>query len=323
MPKHDHDHSHAKSAAPAKGGGGHSHAHSHAHASPNGGRAFVIGIVLNLGFVVVEAVFGFLSHSMALLADAGHNLSDVLGLALAWAAMLLARKKPTSRRTYGMRGTTILASLANALVLLFVTGGVAWESVRRFATPEPIAGKTVIIVALVGVVVNGASAALFLRDKESDLNVKSAFTHLAADAALALGVAISGGVMLATGWLWLDPAVSIVLSIVILAGTWSLLKSSFHLLLQGVPDNIDIDGVRAYLCSLPGVSHVHDLHVWAMSTTEIALTAHVVVPYDRCSPQFLTKVATHLHDEFKIEHTTIQLEPPEQDPCALAPEHKV
>ncbi len=280
-------------------------------------------MALNLAFVLVEAVFGVLSHSMALLADAGHNLSDVLGLALAWAAMLLAKKKPSSRKTYGMRGTTILASLGNALVLLFVTGGVAWESVRRFGSPEPIAGKTVIGVALAGVVVNALAAMLFLRGKDSDLNVKSAFMHLASDAVLALGVAVSGAVMLATGWLWLDPAVSIVLSVVILAGTWSLFKRSFHLALQGVPDHIDIEGVRSYLGSLPGVSHVHDLHVWAMSTTEVALTAHLVVPYERCAPQFMVEVAKHLHDAFAIEHTTIQLEPPEADPCALAPEDRI
>ena len=301
----------------------HEHAHDHDHTKPGTSRAFLIGISLNLAFVMVEAIFGLVSHSMALLADAGHNLSDVLGLALAWAAMFLARKKPSARRTYGMRGTTILASLGNALVLLFVTGGVAWESVRRLASPEPVHGKTIIVVALVGVVINAASAALFLRDKDSDLNVKSAFMHLASDAALAFGVAVCGVIMLATSWWWLDPAASIVLSFVILAGTWSLFKSSFHLALQGVPEHVDIDGVREYLTRLPGVCELHDLHVWAMSTTEVALTAHLVVPYERCEPSFMRDVAKHLHDTFKIEHATIQLEPPEQDPCALAPEDKV
>jgi cobalt-zinc-cadmium efflux system protein len=299
------------------------HTHGHGHAAPTGGRAFLIGIVLNLSFVFVEAGFGIASHSMALVADAGHNLSDVLGLALAGAAMLVARRRPTKRRTYGMRGTTILASLVNALVLLFVTGGVAWESVLRFASPQPIASKTVIVVALVGVVINGSSALLFLRDKKRDLNARSAYLHLAADAALSFGVAVSGVIMLATGWLWLDPAVSIVLAIIILIGTWSLFKSSFHLAMQGVPEHIDIEGVRAYLAGLPGVSHVHDLHVWAMSTTEVALTAHIVVPYDRCAPRFLNDVAAHLHDAFKIEHATLQIEAPDDDPCALASDHKV
>ncbi len=301
-------------------GPGHTHGHAHAHAKPNTGRAFLIGITLNLAFVVVETVFGLLSHSMALVADAGHNLSDVLGLALSWGALFLARAKPSARRTYGMRGTTILASLGNALVLLFVTGGVAWESVRRISSPEPVAGKTIIVVALVGVVINACSAALFLRDKDSDLNVKSAFMHLASDAVLAFGVAISGAVMIFTSWWWLDPVVSIVLSIVILVGTWSLFKSAVHLALQGVPENIDIDGVRSYLTGLPDVSEVHDLHIWAMSTTEVALTVHLVVPYECCAPTFMKDVAKHLHDTFSIEHATIQLEPPEQAPCALAPE---
>lgn len=314
---HEHGNAKTKSDKPHAGG------HAHDHAKPGTGRAFLVGISLNLAFVVVEATFGIISHSMALLADAGHNLSDVLGLALAWAAMFLARKKPSRRRTYGMRGSTILASLANALVLLFVTGGVAWESVRRFASPEPVAGKTIIVVALVGVVINAGSAVLFLRDKDSDLNVKSAFMHLASDAVLAFGVAVSGVVMLATSWWWLDPVVSIVLSLVILAGTWSLFKSSFHLALQGVPDHIDIDGVRTYLSKLPGICEVHDLHVWAMSTTEAALTVHLVVPYEHCGATFMKDVAKHLHDDFSIEHATIQVEPPEQAHCALASEEKV
>ncbi len=302
---HDHEH-------------GHNHGSHGSHARPSAGRAFAIGIALNMAFVVVEATFGVLSHSMALVADAGHNLSDVLGLALSWAAMLLARTKPTARRTYGMRATTILASLGNALVLLFVTGGVAWESVRRFSSPEPLQGKTIIVVALVGVVVNASSAVLLMRNKDSDLNVRSAFLHLAADAAVSFGVAISGAVMLVTSWWWLDPVVSAVLSVVILIGTWSVLKSSFHLALQGVPAHVDVEAVRSYLAALPSVCEVHDLHIWAMSTTEVALTAHLVVPYEHCEPTFMRDVAKHLHDVFAIEHATIQLEPPEQAPCALA-----
>ena len=316
MAEHAHAHEHHH---------GHSHAgQGHSHGTPRTGRAFVIGMSLNLAFVVVEIAFGFMSHSMALVADAGHNLSDVLGLALSYAALLLAKQPPSARRTYGLRGSTILASLGNALVLLFVTGGVAWESVRRFTSPEPVAGKTMIVVALVGVAINTGSALLFLKGKDDDLNVKSAFMHLASDAALAFGVAVAGVVMLFTGWWWLDPVVSILLSIVILAGTWSLFKSSFHLALQGVPEHIDIDAVRAYLAALPGVCGVHDLHIWAMSTTEVALTAHVIVPYSECKPTFMRDVASHLHDAFKIEHATIQLEPPEAgSPCALEPEDAV
>lgn len=279
---------------------------------------------MNLGFVIVEAIFGVISHSMALLADAGHNLSDVLGLGLSWGAMVLARRAPSPRRTYGLRGTTILASLANALVLLFVTGGIAWESARRLASgPERVAEKTLIVVALAGVLVNGASAALFLRDRKTDVNVRSAFLHLVSDAALAFGVAMAGVVMLVTGWWWLDPVVSIALSFVILAATWSLLRSSLHLALQGVPEHVELADVRAYLASLPRVTEVHDLHVWSMSTTEVALTAHLVMPTDACSPTLLRDVAAHLHDAFAIEHTTIQLCPPDAPECVLASAERV
>ena len=290
----------------------HSHdgrGHGHTHGKPSGSRAFVIGIALNSGFVVVEAVFGVLSHSMALLADAGHNLSDVLGLVLSWGALTLARRAPSAKRTYGLRGTTILAAVANAVVLLFVTGGVAWESARRVLSPEPVAGKTVILVAIVGVVVNGSSALLFMRDRKNDLNVRSAFMHLASDAALSFGVAIAGGVMLATSWWWLDPVVSLALSAVILVGTWSLLKSSLHMAVQGVPDNVDVAAVRGYLDAVPGVIDVHDLHVWSMSTTEVAMTAHLVAPWEKCSPRMLADVAKDMEHKFKIGHCTIQLEP--------------
>ena len=305
--------------AHAHGGAG----HAHAHAKPSSGRAFVIGIALNLGFVVLEAVYGVLSHSMALLADAGHNLSDVLGLGLAWGAMILARRAPSPKRTYGLRGSTILASVANSVVLLFVAGGVAWESARRLVSPEPVASTTVIYVALAGVAVNGASALLFLKDRKNDLNVRSAFLHLASDAALSLGVAIAGAIMLATSWWWVDPIVSIALSLFILAATWSLLKSSLHLAVQGVPEHVDVTAVRAYLGSVPGVIEVHDLHVWSMSTTDVALTAHLVMPNDACTPTLLGEVAARLHDDFAIEHSTIQVCPPEAPECVLAPENRV
>jgi cobalt-zinc-cadmium efflux system protein len=304
----------------------HDHSHggaAHAHARPSGDRAFVIGITLNMGFVAVEAVFGVLSHSMALLADAGHNLSDVLGLGLAWGAMVLARRAPSTQRTYGLRGTTILASVANSVVLLFVAGGIAWESARRLITPEPVVSRTVICVALAGVVVNGASALLFMKGRKDDLNVRSAFLHLASDAALSLGVAIAGAIMLFTSWWWLDPIVSIALALIILGATWSLLKSSLHLAVQGVPEHVDMIAVRAYLASVPGVIEVHDLHVWSMSTTDVALTAHLVMPNDACTPTLLGDVAARLHDEFAIEHTTIQVCPPEAPECVLAPDERV
>lgn len=306
---------------------GHSHApHGHAghtHAVPSSSRAFAIGVVLNLGFVMVEAVFGVLSHSMALLADAGHNLSDVLGLALAWLAMSLAKRAPSRTQTYGLRGTTILASVANAVILLFVTGGVAWESARRLMHPEPVRGVAIVVVALAGVVVNGSSALLFLRDRKKDLNVRSAFMHLASDAALALGVAIAGAVMLATSWWWLDPITSIGLSLVILVATWSLLKRSLHLAVQGVPEHVDPGAVLAYLTSIPGVVEVHDLHVWSMSTTEVALTAHLVMPANACTPTLLGTISGHLHDALGIEHSTIQICPPEAPECMLAPADRV
>jgi len=281
----------------------------------------MIGIGLNLGFVVVEAVFGVLAHSMALVADAAHNLGDVFGLALAWGAALLAKKRPTKRRTYGLRRSTIVAALANALILLFVTGGIAWESVRRLFAPEPVAGKTVIVVALVGVVINTVSAALFMSGRKHDLNIRSAFMHLAADAGLALGVAVAGGVVLFTGWRWLDPLVSIALSLVILVSTWSLLKDSMNLVLDAVPEGIEPDEVKTYLAQLPGVLEVHDLHIWAMSTTEHALTAHLVMPGDACHATFVSDVVSTLHDRFGLGHSTLQVEPPNApQPCRLAPE---
>ncbi len=298
----------------------HSHGgHAHAHAPNEFRRAFAIGVGLNLSFVAVETVYGILAHSMALVADAGHNLGDVLGLTLSWGAVVLARRKPTGRRTYGFRGTTILASLVNAVTLLFVTGGVAWESVKRLSAPESVAEKTVIVVALLGVVVNGVSALLFMSGGKRDLNVRSAFLHLASDAAISFGVALAGLCILATGWNWLDPVVSIVLSFVILVSTWSLLRRSMDLVLGAVPEGIDPDAVKEYLVKLKGVVEVHDLHIWAMSTTETALTAHLVIPGESCHPAFLGDVAKTLHDRFDIEHSTLQLEPPgAPGPCRMA-----
>jgi cobalt-zinc-cadmium efflux system protein len=297
------------------------HDHSHPHGSTKYDRAFLVGVGLNLGFVVVEVVFGLLAHSMALVADAGHNLSDVLGLALAWGATWLARRKPSKLRTYGFRKTTILAALANAVLLLLATGGVVWESVQRLSHPGAVEGKTVIVVAGVGVAVNGISALAFRKGGKHDLNLRGAFLHLAADAAVSFGVVITGIILIYTGWNLLDPIVSLVLSVIIVGSSWSLLRKSINLALDAVPEGIDVDAVRAYLEGLSDIVEVHDLHIWAMSTTENALTAHFVMTTGSCEPRFLGDVCKVLHDRFGIEHSTLQVEAPEApDPCRLAPE---
>ncbi len=300
------------------------HDHDHHVDARSVGRAFLIGIALNLAFVIVEVVFGAIAHSMALIADAGHNLGDVLGLGLSWGATALATLKPSTRRTFGYRRSTIVASVANALILLFVTGGLTWESFRRLLAPQPAQGLTMIVVALIGAGVNAASALLFMRDRAHDLNLRSAFLHLASDAALALGVAVAGGIIMGTGWLWLDSAVSIVLALTILAGTWSLMRKSMNLMLDAVPENIAPEEVKAFLCSLPRVIEVHDLHIWAMSTTETALTAHLVMPGNSCEPTFLAGVCHELHERFDIDHATLQIDPHEAPaPCTLAPDEVV
>ena len=286
-------------------------------------RAFAVGITLNLSFVVVEAIYGLLAHSMALVADAGHNLGDVLGLTLSWGAAVLARRKPTPSRTYGLRGTTMIASLANSLVLLFVTGGIAWESMGRLMAPEPVSEKTVIVVALIGVAVNGGSALLFMAGSKGDLNIRSAFLHLASDAAIAVGVAVAGACILFTGWHWLDPLVSIVLSLVILVSTWSLLRRSVDLVLAAVPEGIDALAVKAFLAGLPGVQEVHDLHIWAMSTTETALTAHLVIAEGTATSKLLADAGKRLRAEFTIGHSTLQVEAPGHGPCEQAPDSRV
>jgi len=307
----------------------HSHHHhdDHHHGHAHGGgsvRAFSIGVVLNFALVVVEVVFGLLAHSMALLADAGHNLGDVLGLVLASGAAILAQRKPTKRRTYGYRRLTVFAALANAVLLLVATGGVMWESIRRLATPQSIDVGTVVLVALLGAVVNGASAALFFKGRGSDLNVRAAFVHLVGDAAISLGVVGASLLIRATGWLWADPATAIIVSLLILASTGSLLRRSMDLVLDAVPERIDIDAVRAFLEQRPQVRQVHDLHVWAMSTTETALTAHLVMPASAMQPTFLSGTCKELHDRFGIEHATLQVDPDDApDPCVLAPEERV
>ena len=302
----------------------HGHHHGHGHGPINNSRAFALGIGLNLAFVLVEVVYGVVAHSVALLADAGHNFGDVLGLGLSWGATALASLKPSKRRTFGFRRTTIVASVANALILLFVTGGLTWESIRRLFAPEPTQGRTMIVVAILGAVVNASSALLFMSQGKRDLNLRSAFLHLASDAVLALGVAVAGGVILLTGWLWVDPTVSIVLAITILTGTWSLMKQSLDLMLDAVPEGIDPEEVRAFLGGLPGVVEVHDLHIWALSTTETALTAHVVMPGSSQRPAFLSEVCSELRAKFDIDHSTLQIDPEDAPaPCALAPDEVV
>jgi len=301
----------------------HQHSH-HTHEPANYTRAFALGVALNVGFLVLEAVFGLLSGSFALVADAGHNLSDVLALLLAWAAAALCRRGPTLQRTYGWRRSSILAALANALILLVVTGGVAWEAVRRFSDPPPVDGGPMIVVAAIGVVVNGAAALLFFRGREHDLNIRGAFLHLATDAIVSLGVVITGFLILMTHLWWLDPVVSLVISAVILWGTWGLLKDALNLALDAVPEGIDMAEVRSCLLELPTVVEVHDLHVWAMSTTQTALTAHLVVREVTDQNRLLAEAAEELHEHFDIEHATLQLE--DGDPvyfCALAPTHVV
>lgn len=320
---HDHS-SHAHNHSQARGHG-HAHGHhGHAHAPIATGHRFAAGVALNLGFVAVEAAWGFLANSLALLADAGHNLSDVLGLLLAWAATVLARRRPSQRRTYGLRKSTVMASLANAVLLLVVSGAIAWEAVRRFGAPEPVATTEVIVVAAIGVVINGVTALLFLHGRHNDLNIRGAFLHMAADAGLSLGVVISALAMIATGWLWLDPATSLVIVVIIAASTWGLLRDSLDLALDAVPANIDLPAVSHYLRELPGVAAVHDLHIWAMSTTETALTAHLVRPGCGTDDGWLADIAEALRNRFTINHVTLQIENGDGlKACRLEPEDVV
>ncbi|OIJ42694.1 cation diffusion facilitator family transporter [Massilia timonae] len=300
---HDHDHGHDH---------GHSHGFGHHHhhmPSPDGhGRAFALAIGLNLAFVIVEFTYGFIAHSTALMADAGHNLSDVLGLMLAWGAALLAKSAPKGRYTYGLRGSSILAALGNGLLLMVACGAIAWEAVQRIAEPAPVAGATVSIVAAIGVVINGFSAWLFLAGSKGDLNIRGAYLHMAADAALSLGVVISGLAIMYSGWTWIDPIVSLGIVVVIVIGTWSLLRESVQLSMAAVPPNVDAGKVQAFLAGQPGVTEVHDLHIWAMSTTETALTAHLVIPGGYPGDAALDAIEHTLRKDYAIHHCTLQVE---------------
>lgn len=282
--------------------------HHHEHEVKSYDRAFAVGIILNVVFVAVEAGYGFTAGSLALLADAGHNLSDVLSLLLAWGASLLARKPETRRRTYGFRKITIMASFISAVMLLFALGGISWEAVKRFSEPKPVDGLVVVGVAAIGVVINTLTALLFLSGKKHDLNIKGAFLHMAADAAVSLGVVVAGLIIMETGWALVDPVLSIAIVIIIFIGTFGLLRDSFNLSIDAVPKHIDIETIRNYLSNLDPVCHFHDLHVWALSTTETALSVHIVVTPDLSQNEFLEKIQKYLHDNCGIEHATIQVE---------------
>jgi len=319
---HDHGHGHDH--------GAHHHGHDHDHGHPRSpaagqGRAFAIGMALNLAFVAVEAGFGVMANSMALLADAGHNLSDVLALALAWGATLLSQREPSHRFTYGLGSTSILAALINAMSLMLVVGAIAWQAVLRLEHPSPVSEATVIWVAAAGIVINGATALLFLGGHQAhDLNARGAFLHMVGDALVSLGVVVAGIVIAYTGWLWLDPAVSLAIAVVIVAGTWGLLRDSLRLSLHAVPEHIDAAAIRDYLAAQEGVAEVHDLHIWGISTTEAALTGHLVMPRGHPGDEFLGRICGELRGRFGIGHATLQIET--GDPryaCPLAPEHVV
>jgi cobalt-zinc-cadmium efflux system protein len=313
--RHDHDHDHHDHAH----GHGHHHGHHHHHAPADMGRAFAIGVGLNAAFVAAEVVAGLWSSSLALLADAGHNLSDVLALLLAWGASALAKRAPTPRRTYGLRKATILASLANAMMLLVAVGVIVSESVRRLMHPGEIATTVVMLTAGLGVVINTTTALLFFRGRGHDLNVRGAYLHMASDAAVSLAVVIGAGVIAMTGLLWIDPALSLLISAVIVVGTWSLLRDSFDLALDAAPRGIDVGKVQEWLEARPGVVEVHDLHIWAMSTTETALTAHLLRPANGDCDAFLHETCEGLAARFNIGHATLQVETDGGVGCRLAP----
>jgi len=319
MAEHPHQHDHADVHA-------HNHAHGHAHAPSDFGFTFAVVTALNVALVALQIVFGIVANSVALIADAGHNFGDVLGLLLAWGAHVMARAAPTSRYTYGFRSASILAAIANAVILLVATGAIAWEAIKRFSEPDEVAGTTVMIVAGIGIVINGVSAWLLMAGQAGDLNIRGAFLHLVGDAMVSVGVVAAGGLILLTDWHWIDPAASLAISAVIVWATWGLLRRSVDLSLAAVPHGINPDAVRAYLEGLPGVASIHDLHIWAMSTTETALTVHLVMPKgmptSAAGDEFLRQVSQQLHAKFAIDHPTFQVET-DGDGCKLAPDHVI
>lgn len=301
------------------GAGHHHHHHDHAPAAGGQGTAFAVAVSLNLAFVLIEAGAGLYSGSLALLADAGHNLGDVLSLLLAWGASVLAARPPSARFTYGLKSSSIIAAMANAALLWVALGAILIETIRRFADPAPVQGLTMTLVAAAGIAVNGLSAVLFAKGSKHDLNLRAAFQHLLADAAVSGGVVLAGLAIMATGLQWIDPVTSLIITVVIGLGSWGLLRDSVKLGLLGVPDGIDEAKVRAFLAGQPGVSAVHDLHIWPMSTTETALTAHLVIPSGHPGDAFLHELTHELDHDFGIGHATIQVETA-QDDCALHPD---
>lgn len=300
----------------------HAHSHGHEHGTSAGGPVFAIAVALNVAFVVVEVVYGLMANSLALLSDAGHNLSDVFALLIAWGAMHLGKAQPTTRHTYGYRRSSILAALVNAFTLLIVVGGITWEAAGRLAHPEEVAGTTIIWVAAAGIVINAICAWLFMSGREHDVNIRGVFLHMAGDAAVSVGVVGVGVAILMTGWTWLDPAISILIGAVIVWGTWGVLRESVNLAMDAVPEHIDPHAVEAYIGALPGVQAVHDLHIWAMSTTEAALTVHLVMPRPPADDEFLSGICAELKRRFEIGHATIQIEQG-STACAQAPENVV
>jgi cobalt-zinc-cadmium efflux system protein len=315
---HAHDHAHDRNHRHVGGLG-----RMHVHAPAGAGAAFAIGIALNLGFVVAEAAFGILSNSVALFADAGHNLGDVLGLGVAWLAGAPARRAPSPRFTYGLRGSSILAALFNAVFLLVTVGAISLEAARRLGAPEPVAEKTVMIVAAIGIVVNGVTAWLFASGGERDINLRGAFLHMASDALVSVGVVVAGLMILLTGWFRLDPIVSLAINAVIIWGTWGLLRESVSMSMAAVPSSVDPASVREFLSTRPGVASIHDVHVWPMGTTEIALSCHLVMPAGHPGDAFLHDLAAELARRFKIDHPTVQIETDPESACALAPDNVV
>lgn len=295
----------------------------HAHAPARFGKAFAIGIALNSLYVVLEAGFGVFSGSLALLADAGHNLSDVLGLAIAWIAAWLAGKPPSGRKTYGYKRAPILASLANAVILLAAVGAIVWEAIRRLLDPQPVASETILWIAVIGLLVNTSTALLFMSGRKEDLNIKGAFVHMAADAGVTVGVIVAALLIIWTGWQWLDPAISLLIALVILIGTWSLLRDSVQLAIDAVPPEIELDDIRNFLENLPAVDSVHDLHVWALSTTDTALTCHLVMPEGHPGDTFLRRTIEDLRRDYGIDHTTMQIETDPKRACQMEPIDRV
>jgi len=283
--------------------------HAHDHTPPSYSRAFSIGIALNVGIVVVEAIYGWRAGSLALIAEAGHNLSDVGSLVLAWAGLAAGQWRADDRHTYGWRRGSILASFVNAVVLLVGMGALAWSAIQRLQAPAPIEGVTVMVVAAIGIAVNAVAAALFAAGRKGDLNIRAAFLHMASDAFVSAGVVLSGALYLWRGWQWVDPAASLVIAVLIVAGTWSLFRESLHLLFDGVPEHLDVVAIRARLLALPGVQAMHDLHVWAMGTSESALSVHLVTDTEALdSDALLHAAANELHERFDIDHVTVQIE---------------